>query len=96
MSECREDSLTSGKLLLVNCKDGKEEVERDYIGGEHYWWRWNHRDWVGGGKSFLELTNIELKKRDGQNWVGRKRILFFSESKTESRPRRKRKAQARL
>lgn len=32
-SECREDTLTSGKLLLVNCKDGKEEVERDYIWG---------------------------------------------------------------
>lgn len=50
-------------------------------------------EWVEG-KSFLELTNIELKKRDGQNRVGRKRILFFSERKTESRPRRKRKAQA--
>lgn len=49
--------------------------------------------WVDG-KSFLELTNIELKKRDGQNRVGRKRILLFSERKTESRPRRKRKAEA--
>uniref|UniRef100_A0A8C1YYN6 Dystrophin related protein 2 n=1 Tax=Cyprinus carpio TaxID=7962 RepID=A0A8C1YYN6_CYPCA len=40
----------------------------------------------------LQLTCIELKERDGQNRVGRKRILFFSERKTESRPRREKKS----
>lgn len=44
------------------------------------------------GKSFLALTNIELKKRDGQNRVGRKKILFFCGKKTESRPRREKKS----
>lgn len=48
-------------------------------------------EWVEG-KSFLELTYTELKERDGQNRVGRKRILFFSERKTESRPRREKKS----
>lgn len=48
-------------------------------------------EWVES-KSFLELTYIELKERDGQNRVGRKRILFFSERKTESRPRREKKS----
>lgn len=96
--ECREDTLTSGKLLLLNCNDGREGLREIIYGGENHWWRWNHRDgveWVEG-KSFLELSNIELKKQDGQNRVGRKKILFFSKRKTESRLRRekKRKAQA--